>query len=205
MYLHGIADNRASAAGVIQRFTPKGFDVIAFDSRAHGESEGTACTYGYFEKYDLRRIVDSIPQGATILIGTSLGAAVALQEAAEDSRISAIVAAESYSDLRTVATERAPFVFTHRAIEKAFTLAEQEGHFRIDAVSPSQAAAKVRAPVLLIHGDSDIDTRPDHSRRILAALHGPKRLILVRGAHHNESLRGDVWDQVERWLDEVLE
>src|SRR5215475_7111422 len=40
VYLHGIADNRASAAGVIQRFLPRGFDVIAYDSRAHGESQG---------------------------------------------------------------------------------------------------------------------------------------------------------------------
>src|SRR5215510_11097199 len=37
IYLHGIADNRASAVGAIQRFTARGFDVIAYDSRAHGE------------------------------------------------------------------------------------------------------------------------------------------------------------------------
>ncbi|PYR45107.1 MAG: hypothetical protein DMF89_26030, partial [Acidobacteria bacterium] len=39
VYLHGIADNRTSAAGVIQRFVPRGFDVVAYDSRAHGESD----------------------------------------------------------------------------------------------------------------------------------------------------------------------
>src|SRR5436305_8961149 len=38
VYLHGIADNRASAAGIISRFSRRGFDVIAYDSRAHGES-----------------------------------------------------------------------------------------------------------------------------------------------------------------------
>ncbi len=204
VYLHGIADNRTSADGVIRRFTPKGLDVIAFDSRAHGESEGTACTYGYFEKHDLRRIVDTVPRGATVLMGTSLGAAVALQEASDDPRIAAVVAAEAFADLRTVATERAPFFFTRGAITRAFTVAEQKGHFQVDAVSPVTAAAKIRVPVLLIHGDSDIDTPPDHSRRILAALQGPKRLILVPGAHHNESLRADVWDEVERWLDDVL-
>jgi len=40
--------------------------------------------------------------------------------------------------------------------------------------------------------------------RVLAALAGPKRLILVPGAHHNESLRGDVWPEVERWVEDVL-
>jgi len=38
VYLHGIADNRASAGGVIARFGKRGFDVIAYDARAHGES-----------------------------------------------------------------------------------------------------------------------------------------------------------------------
>jgi pimeloyl-ACP methyl ester carboxylesterase len=43
IYLHGIADNRTSGAGVVERFVNRGFDVIAYDSRAHGEScEGLA-------------------------------------------------------------------------------------------------------------------------------------------------------------------
>src|SRR5262245_18556050 len=36
VYLHGIADARASGAGVVQRFSELGFDAIAYDSRAHG-------------------------------------------------------------------------------------------------------------------------------------------------------------------------
>ena len=47
IYLHGVADNRASGAGVVQRYVSRGFDVIAFDSRAHGQSSGDSCTYGY--------------------------------------------------------------------------------------------------------------------------------------------------------------
>src|SRR5438067_3028948 len=39
VYLHGIADNRTSAAGIAARFIARGFDVIAYDSRGHGESE----------------------------------------------------------------------------------------------------------------------------------------------------------------------
>jgi uncharacterized protein len=58
--------------------------------------------------------------------------------------------------------------------------------------------------VLLVHGAADSDTPPEHSRRVLEALSGPKRLILVPGARHNESLRGAVWSEIERWLDEVL-
>jgi len=204
IYLHGVADNRASGAGIIERFRKRGFDVIAYDSRAQGDSGGDAATYGFYEKEDLRRVMDTLGPGPIVLIGSSFGAAVALQAAALDRRVSAVVAAETFSDLRSVVTERAPFFFTSGTIDKAIKLAEQKGHFQMAAVSPELAARSITAPVLLIHGAADSDTPPDHSRRVFAALTGPKRLILVPGARHNESLHGNIWEDIERWLDAVL-
>ena len=200
MYLHGIADNRAGAAGVATRFTSRGFDFVAYDSRAHGASEGEHCTYGYYEKLDLRRVLDEAGAERVILIGHSLGAAVALQTAAIDPRVSAVVAAASFSDLRTIATERAPFVFTKGSIAGALAKAEQDGRFRVDEVSPLRAASAISAPVLLIHGEADRNTRPAHSSRIYEALRGPKKLLLVPRAGHNDVLNGDVWQQIESWL-----
>jgi pimeloyl-ACP methyl ester carboxylesterase len=81
-----VADSRAGVSGVVERFGPKGFDVVAFDSRAHGESDGDACTYGFYEKRDLVQLIDSLPAGPVVLIGVSLGAAVALQTAAIEPR-----------------------------------------------------------------------------------------------------------------------
>jgi uncharacterized protein len=204
VYLHGVADNRASSAGVIGRFGPRGFDVVAYDSRAHGDSGGETCTYGFFEKQDLRRVLDTVGTGPIVLIGASLGAAVALQEASEDRRVAAVVAAETFADLRTIATERAPFFFTPGIIRRAFDLAEEQGHFQVDAVSPVLAAAQMTAPVLLVHGEADADTLPEHSKRVFAALKGPKRLIIVPGAPHNGSLRNEVWDEIVRWIDTAL-
>ena len=66
------------------------------------------------------------------------------------------------------------------------------------------AAARIRIPVLLIHGAEDRDTSPAHSERILAAISGPKRLILVPDAHHNESLNNAVWPEVDQWVDDAL-
>lgn len=204
IYLHGVADNRASGAGVIARFQKRGFDVVAYDSRAHGESGGDACTYGYFEKEDLRRVLDTLRPGPVVLVGSSLGAAVALQLAAIDHRVSAVVAAECFSDLKTVVTERAPFFFTPKVIGRAIQLAEKQGRFQINAVSPATAARTIKVPVLIIHGAADSDTPPDHSRRVFAALAGPKQLILVQGARHNESLQGPIWTDIELWIDGVL-
>jgi pimeloyl-ACP methyl ester carboxylesterase len=206
VYLHGIADNRESAAGVIGRFLPRGLRIVAYDSRAHGASDGAACTYGFYEKDDLRHAIDALPPGPVALIGTSLGAAVALQEAADDPRVTAVVAAETFSDLRTVATERAPAFFTRGTIDRAFALAEAEAAFRVDDVSPVRAASRITAPVLLIHGAADVDTPPAHSERVRAALRGPSELLLVPGAHHNESLNGaEIWKTIQNWIERAIE
>jgi uncharacterized protein len=201
VYLHGIADTRASAAGAIQRFRRRGWDVIAFDSRAHGQSGGEMCTYGFHEKRDLGRVLDTVPGGRIVLLGTSLGAAVALQHAAEDPRVNAVVSAEAFSDLATIARERAPFFFTEHVIAKAFVLAEKRANFDVDLTSPRLAASKLRIPVLLIHGESDHETSPDHSRRIFAALQGPKELLIIPGAVHNQSLTAEVWQRIEQWME----
>src|SRR5262245_44870543 len=172
--------------------------------QARVESDGAACTYGFYEKQDLRRVVDTIDSGPVVLMGTSLGAAVALQEAAEDGRIGAVVAAETFSDLRTVAIERAPFFFTPNAIRRASQLAAAGGRFTIEAVSPETAARNIQAPVLVIHGSIDRDTPPDHSRRVFEALRGPKQLIMAPNAGHNQSLTGAVWQDVETSIDRAL-
>src|SRR5205807_320551 len=83
VYLHGVADNRGSGLGIADHFLARGFDVGAYDSRAHGESEGLACTYGYYEKRDLSRVLELVEIQPIIVLGTSLGAAVAIQTAAE--------------------------------------------------------------------------------------------------------------------------
>lgn len=205
VYLHGIADNRTNALGIVDRFLPHGFRVVAYDGRAHGESGGDICTYGFYEKDDLHRVIDTLPGGPVVLIGTSLGAAIALQEAADDPRVKTVVAAETFSDLRTIATERAPFVYTHGAIDRAFALAEAEANFHVDDVSPVRAAARITVPVLLIHGMADVSTPPAHSERVRAALTSPSELILVPGARHNHSLNGEeIWARVTQWIDRIV-
>ena len=204
IYLHGVADNRGSSTGVVQRYRSRGFDVIAYDSRAHGQSTGDSCTYGYYEKQDLAHVIDTLADGPVVLIGTSLGAAVALQAAAADPRIRVVVAAETFSDLRTVASERAPFFFTAGTIDRAFTMAARDGRFAVTDVSPLRAAPRIQVPVLLIHGAADRETPPSHSQRVFEALPGRRRLILVPGKGHNQSLSDSVWSDVDRWIDEGL-
>src|ERR1700753_4055383 len=74
VYLHGVSDNRGSSLGIAHHFLPLGCDVVAYDSRAHGESGGDACTYGFYEKRDLARVLDHLPRGPIVVMGTSMGA-----------------------------------------------------------------------------------------------------------------------------------
>jgi hypothetical protein len=204
--LHGVADNRRGAAGLVSRFGRRGLAVVAYDSRAHGESQGEFCTYGFHEKEDLRRVVATLPAGPVILFGTSLGGAVALQAAALEPRVAGIVAAETFSDLGTVIRERAPRLTPELFIRHAFRVAGERGNFDVDQVSPVRAAASIRVPVLLIHGAEDRDTGPDHSRRIYDALAGEKRLIVVGGAGHGRSLSGpNVWAAIEDWVEKLVD
>ena len=204
VFLHGVADNRMSGAGVVTRFLSRGFEAVTYDSRAHGESGGDFCTYGYHEKDDLRRVITALGARRVVVIGHSLGGAVALQAAAEDDRIASVIAVESFSDLQTVAGERA-FYLPAWLVVRAFRYAEQKGAFKASSVSPEQAASRIKVPVFVIHGTADNSTSPEHAKRIHAALAGPKRLLLVDGARHTQSLaRPEVWNAIDQWIDAVL-
>jgi hypothetical protein len=204
IYLHGLGDNRGSGIGIANHFTARGFDVVAYDGRALGESGGDACTYGYYEKQDLQRVVAQLPPGPVVTFGVSLGAAVALQAAAGDPKISLVVAVAPFSDLRTAVNERAPFFASRGNLEKARVLAEEEAHFRVDEVSPVAAASRIRAPAIVIHGAEDRETPPGHGQRVFAALAGPKQMVLVPQAKHHDTLTADTWRQIDAWVDTYI-
>ena len=198
--LHGSADNRASVVGVAKRYVPRGYDVLAYDSRAHGESTGDACTYGFHEKRDLARIIDSLDVPAVAVIGVSLGGAVAIQAAAEDARVARVVAISTFSDLRTVASERAPFFASAANIREALAMAEKQASFVVDEASPVRAASRLSIPVLLIHGALDKETSPAHSARVYQALKGRKRLLLLPKSGHGVYLDEATWQVIDEWL-----
>jgi pimeloyl-ACP methyl ester carboxylesterase len=205
VYLHGIADNRQSGLGVVERLVPEGYDVFTFDARAHGRSTGEACTYGYYERRDVGRALEVLGAPRAILLGHSLGAAVALQAAAVDRRVSGVVAASSFSDLPTIVRERSRWFWLGRPyVEAALARAGEEGRFPPAEASPVALAPRIVAPVLLLHGADDLKTPPDHSRRIAAALRCPHRLVVLPGVGHDEILgREEAWREIDAFLDEV--
>ena len=104
LVFHGVADNRVGVIGQSELLLRNGYSVVMMDARAHGASEGAIATYGWLERDDTRTIVDALVLSEhprhLLALGESMGAGIALQSAADDERIEAVVAESSFADLR---------------------------------------------------------------------------------------------------------
>lgn len=205
VYLHGVADNRDSGLGLANRYTARGWDVLAYDSRAHGRSDGAACTYGFHEKHDVRRVLDAVGAKEAVLLGCSMGAAVAIQAAAVEPRVRGVVAVSPFAALERVLRERARsyrLPISDADTMAAIALAEGRASFRAGDVSPVRAAAVLQIPVLIVHGELDKKIVADHGREVFAALAGPRRLVVVPRAGHDDILSyAEAWEAIDRFLE----
>jgi len=169
------------------------YNVLTFDFRAHGESEGELFTIGDFERRDLLGAVDyvkerGIPPAGIGVLGFSMGAATALVTAAETEDIKAVVADSSYSNLRELIKLKAleytnvPGFLT----PPAFLMAKVLYGFDVDRVTPEESVGEI-APrhIMFIYGEDDTVVMPENSRRLYAAADNPGNgLWLVPGTEH---------------------
>jgi pimeloyl-ACP methyl ester carboxylesterase len=71
-----------------------------------------------------------------------------------------------------------------------------------DTHRPDEAIAKIRRPILLVHGDADTIIPISHSRALAAAANGHAQLIELPGGDHN-TLR-DSHPEIERLVIEFF-
>ena len=164
---HGLGDNRSGQVGYATFLLAHGYGALMMDARAQGESGGDIATYGWKERNDSRVIDDALLASERarhlFYFGESLGAAIALQSAAVDPRISGVVAEDPFSNLREETYDYAGLEFSpllgktlfRPAAIMALSEAEKEGGFKAADVSPEQAVAERSFPVLLICGTED--------------------------------------------------
>jgi len=199
--LHGIGDNRGGVAGYGREFLAHGYRVLMPDSRAHGESGGQMATYGLQESEDIHRWVTWFyGRGANCVngLGESMGAALVLESLAAEPRFCAVVADSGFSTFRSVAYDREGyFIGAGRfGLERLFGrtigllpaevgLRYTKWRYGVDLfhANPVDALRNSSTPVLLIHGDADINILPDHSR-VLAQANSKAQFWLVPGAEH---------------------
>ena len=197
VYLHGVGDCKVGGVAFARFLYQNGFNVFLYDSRQHGESEGIYCTYGFYEKYDLAAVLrylesrKDVPLGRVGVFGTSMGAAVAIQAAAIDPRITAVVAEGSFARLKTVFDDyqkRMLMLPWHFLRNVALVRSQRMANFKARLVAPIDDIRRVKAPILIVHGNQDSFIKADYSRQLFDAACDPKDLYIVEGADHN-----DVW------------
>jgi uncharacterized protein len=200
LLLHGRSQNRLSMIRYAEFLLGSGYSVVMMDARAHGESGGMIATYGHVERYDERSIVDALtaaehPQHI-FAMGESMGAAVALQSAAIDPRIEAVIAEGAFRNLHEVFFDYAGLrvsaflgkTFFRPAAMLAVHETEHQVGFRLDEVSPEASVAARSFPVLLISGLRDHNVPKRHAEAIFLAASGPKELWLVPKARHQKAM-----------------
>lgn len=198
IYLHGVGDNKMSGLLLAKVLHDHHFHVLLYDSRAHGESGGRHCTYGYHEKYDVQKAVDlirsigaerNIVVGNIGVFGTSMGAAIALQSAAIEPRIRAVVSEASFATLRQITVDyqkrlmRLPWHFLRNIAMKR---SEIVGNFKHRQVSPLASVSNIHAPVFFVHGIEDKFIKYQYTQELFITANDPKELWFVAGAHHSD-------------------
>jgi len=200
LLLHGRSHNRMAMMAHAEFLLEAGYNVVMMDARRHGESGGNISTYGYLEARDETAIVDALEDSEQVnhlfALGESMGAAVSLQAAATEPRIEAVVAEGAFRNLREVTYDYAGLqesetlgktVF-RTAAEVSRLIAEREGGFQFETISPEKAVAKREFAVLLICGKSDRKIPCRHSEAIFGSAVGRKELWMVPDTGHEKAI-----------------
>jgi uncharacterized protein len=195
IFLHGVSECKIVGLPIAKRLHDAGFNVFLHDSRRHGESGGSVCTYGFYEKLDVSTIINylhtrkDVVLGSIGLMGSSMGAAVAIQVAALDSRVASVVAESGFASLRKVYDEyqkRMTKIPWHYLRNLVIIRSEQIAHFKASLVSPGDAVKQVHVPIFILHGTADNKIPALASEILYRNANEPKEIWLIPGAKHND-------------------
>ncbi len=171
-----------------------GFSVLLFDYRGYGENpglpteDGLAADARAAQAWLARQ--PGVDPDRIVYFGESLGAAVAVGLAVERPP-AALVLRSPFTSLPDVGALHYPWLPVRRLL--------------VDRYPSIERITSVRAPVLVIAGDSDDIVPASLSERLYEAAAEPKQWLLVPGAGHNdrELLDGrQMIDAVVRFLSE---
>jgi pimeloyl-ACP methyl ester carboxylesterase len=156
------------------------YNLVAFDLRNHGQSSGDQTTQGALEQMDLKAVLDWLaatkkPQQVAVL-GVSLGAASAANEATTDERVDALVLGSMHATLANAAQARLDKAGYPFSVAGAWAVL-LGGLIRtgqdMSAVDPVQAIARLGTrPVLLLSGGKDDSIGPGDSQELVDAAKG---------------------------------
>ena len=188
--MHGVRANRLSLVERARLFRAAGYDVLAFDFQAHGESPGDQITFGFLESRDadaaIRFVRSRFPGRPVAAVGSSLGGA-ALLLTPHPLPLDAVVLESVYPTIEEATANRLALFFGRLGPPLAPLLIVQlkpRLGIPTTALRPVDHVADVGCPVFILGGSEDRRTPPEETRRLFAKARSPKELWLVPGAAH---------------------
>lgn len=202
LHLHGNAANISNHLPLAAWLPPAGYDVLMFDYRGFGRSEGRPTLNGVVD--DAAAALAVVRERAAaperlVLFGQSLGGATGLRLLARDARgVRAALIDSGFSSYRQIARDAAAGPL---ALMLPMALPLLPG----PADDPIAALARIDLPIVFVHGTADRVVPLSHSEALVAAARGPHVFLRVEGAQHMEPLfrpavQRAVLEHLARWV-----
>ncbi|MFC1992624.1 alpha/beta hydrolase [Chloroflexota bacterium] len=197
---HGIPDSLPAPGDrgyplLAEKICRHGFAAFIFNFRGTGDSGGNLDILGWTS--DLKGVIDylytlpEVDRSRLALLGFSGGAAVAIYVAAQDRRISSVVACASPAEFTRFKESDDPqaIVDHFRSIgairESNFPASIAEWHNGFNLVSPVEYVARIAPiPLLIVHGSKDEMVDVSHAYRLFDKAGDPRQIIIIDGAEH---------------------
>jgi len=172
---HGNAENIGYALPRMKTLSRLGTNLLAVDYRGYGKSEGSPSEPGVYRDAEAAYRYLTVGRGFSpkniLIYGQSLGGAVAIDLASKRD-CGGLVVESSFTSGRDMA--RRVFIIP---------LLEYVPKSRFDSIAK---IAKVRAPVLILHGTQDEGIPFSMGEKLYQAAPEPKRFLPVPGAGHSD-------------------
>jgi dipeptidyl aminopeptidase/acylaminoacyl peptidase len=195
---HGVGANKSDFTELAASLARRGYFVLLFDFRAHGESSGSRTSLGYHEQKDVLAALSVLKARKDIdlhrigIYGFSMGGSTALLAAAKSGAFSAVAVDSAFTSLRDQARgairgfyHLPSFPFLHLAIF-GYELYFQT---RVENIAPVNVIANISpVPLLIIAGEGDKLIPADNGRKLYSAAGEPKELWIIPGADHGGTL-----------------
>ncbi len=192
LYFHGNAGNLASRSERVRRYVSRGYGVLFLSYRSYGGSSGDPSERANVA--DAKLAYDSLIEDGTdpddiFVYGESLGSGVAVQLAAEN-EIGGLVLDAPYTTIVDVAALAYPYLPVRP--------------FMFDRYETMRYLPRVRAPLLVLHGEADRVIPVDMGRAVYAAANAPKEIVTFPRAGHSDHHVYGSYDELFRWIDAVV-
>jgi alpha-beta hydrolase superfamily lysophospholipase len=197
LLLHAVRADRTMMISRARLFQRHGFSTLLIDLQAHGETPGTAITFGKRESDDvvaaIAWIKNRAPNRKVGIVGCSMGGAATLL-APQPLGVDAVVLESVYPRIGLAVENRvrlrlgplAPLV-----TPMLFWQLRSRLHLEPEELEPIRSIGQLGAPVLIAAGSDNQHTTLSETKALYVAAREPKELWILTGAKHQDLLHFD--------------